>query len=191
MGAVQTLVAAAAFALLAAPAAAVDAGRYAPPSGEFSIAMDAAPDKAFVLDTEQSQASFVFADFKLASGTGTAERTIYWTSEMLPEIGTSLDKAATDFATAYLADRYPSGKFVIGVRARSRTPDGQAYFLFTAQGRYKDVPATWTGVVFFFVGKASVLVSELDTPKAKEALAAAGVTDAEFVGWATSLKLEK
>ena len=54
MRAGASLVAAAVFALFATRAAAVDAGRYAPSSGEFSIAMDAAPDKAFVLDTVQS-----------------------------------------------------------------------------------------------------------------------------------------
>lgn len=181
--------------LTASAAWAVDAGRYAPPSGEFSIAMQAAPDLTFKVDSVQSNDSFTYVNMKFEPGIplkgAYAERTIYWTPKVVPPVGTALDVAATDFVTAYLDDRFPRGKFEITTRSRGRTATGDAYFAFGAKGLHKDVPAVWQGVVFFYLGKASVVVSEVYTANAKPVRDAAGVTDAGMVSWATSLRPEK
>lgn len=190
------LIAGAAALMFAATAAyAVDAGRYAPPSGEFSIAMQTAPDLTFKVDSVQSNDSFTYVNMKFVPGVpmkgGYAERTIYWTPKVVPPVGSALDVAATDFVTGYLDDRFPRGKFEITTRSRGRTATGEAYFVFGAKGTHKEVPAMWQGVVFFYLGKASVVVSEVYTLNAKPIRDAAGVTDAGMLAWATSIKPEK
>jgi len=178
----------------AVPAAAdvLTGGRYAPSTHEFSIAMSAA-DQKFHLDHERTSDQYLLVDFLFTPGASIhgmfAQRAIEWIRFGKPIDATPFDAAATDIVTSFLQGRFPNGNFAIGNRFKARMDSGQAYYVFDAKGTANDVPAKWRGVVLFFPGGIA-LVSQVRTDTGEALLTDSGITDDEFVRWATTIRPE-
>src|SRR5262249_29374938 len=124
---------------------------YSAPNHQFHIDMGAtAPSWAVDKEMANDKDTFVLFKFTPAGGSGgaTGERTIIW--QQLPDLIANSDAFAFNLATGFLGQRYPKGYFTIATKAKARSEDGQAYYVFTAKGIYKDVAAQWTGIVVYF-----------------------------------------
>lgn len=160
---------------------------YTAPNKQFHIDMGPTAsaftvDKELVTDTN----SFILFKFTAASRDATGERTVNW--HRLTDLIANTDGFAQSLAEGILADRYPKGYFTIGTRIKQRDADGQPYYLFTAQGVYKDAPAVWTGIVRIFPGQGAAMAADVHSMKGQETRDKLGITDAEIVAWGTSLK---
>jgi hypothetical protein len=178
----------------AVPAAAdmLPGGRYAPSTHEFSIVLGSEADSAFHVAHEQASDQYVLVDFAFSAATHAmfVQRTIEWIKFGKPMDATPFDVAATDLVNSFLKDRYPDGDFAVGNRYKARTDSGQAYYVFDAKGSANRRSATWRGVVIFFPSGIAI-VGETDTDNAQDLLAKSGVTQDEFVRWATTIRPER
>ena len=159
---------------------------YTAPNKQFHIDMGAT-GSAFTVDKELATDanSFILFKFTAASRDATGERTINW--HKVTDLIANTDAFAQSLVEGFLADRYPKGYFTIGTRVRQRDADGQPYYLFTAQGVYKDAPAVWTGIVRVFPGQGVAMAADVHSMKGQETRDKLGLTDAEIIAWGTSL----
>src|SRR5690348_7960672 len=140
---------------------------YTAPNKQFHIDMGPTAsawtvDRELVTDTN----SFILFKFSVPSRDAIGERTVNW--HKLSDIIINTDGFAQSLAEGILADRYPKGFFTIGTREKRRDADGQPYFLFTAQGVYKDAPAVWTGIVRVFPGQGAAMAADVHSMKGQE-----------------------
>jgi hypothetical protein len=160
---------------------------YTSPNKQFHIDMGPTAtawtvDKELVTDTN----SFILFKFTAATHDATGERTLNW--HKLTDLIVNTDGFAQSLAEGILADRYPKGYFTIGTRVKQRDADGQPYYLFTAQGVFKDAPAVWTGIIRVFPGQGAAMAADVHSMKGQETRDKLGITDAEIIAWGTSLK---
>ena len=160
---------------------------YTSPNKQFHIDMGPTAtawtvDKELVTDTN----SFILFKFTAATHDATGERTVNW--HKLTDLIVNTDGFAQSLAEGILADRYPKGYFTIGTRVKQRDADGQPYYLFTAQGVFKDAPAVWTGIIRVFPGQGAAMAADVHSMKGQETRDKLGITDAEIIAWGTSLK---
>ncbi|MEJ1967962.1 MAG: hypothetical protein WDN03_04870 [Rhizomicrobium sp.] len=183
----RVLIAAAAFVGPGADGLCADGLRYVAPNRAFSIAADST---VFPLDREFATGPNGFVVFRFDPATGThgaaGERTVVWNA--LTALIPNSDVAALDFATGFLTERYPHGRFQIATKIKARTADGRLYYVFTAHGIYKDTAALWTGVVMYFVLKGAGLAADVHTLNAAAAPGQRALGDEETVAWGTSLR---
>jgi hypothetical protein len=160
---------------------------YTAPNHQFHIDMGPT-GSAWSVDKELTTDAntFVLFKFTAAAGDATGERTIIW--HKMTDIITNSDAFAQSLATGFLGDRYPKGYFTIATQAKARTADGQPYYVFTAKGLYKDVPAEWTGVVVYFPSQGAALAGDVHSVKGQEVRDQVGITASEIVTWGASLK---
>jgi hypothetical protein len=160
---------------------------YTAPNKQFHIDMGAT-ESSFTVDKElvTDANSFILFKFTATSRDATGERTVNW--HQVTDLIANTDGFAQSLAEGILADRYPKGYFTIGTRVKQRDADGQPYYLFTAQGVYKDAPAVWTGVVRIFPGQGAAMAADVHSMKGQDTRDKLGITDAEIIAWGTSLK---
>jgi hypothetical protein len=160
---------------------------YTAPNKQFHIDMGPTAsawsvDKELVTDTN----AFVLFKFDAPARDATGERTVNW--HKVTDIIANTDGFAGSLAEGILADRYPKGAFTITSRVKRRDAGGQPYYLFTAQGVYKDAPAEWTGVVRIFPGQGVAMAADVHSMKGQDTRDKLGITAAEILAWGTSLK---
>jgi hypothetical protein len=162
---------------------------YTAPNHQFHIDMGATAS-SWTVDNEIANDKDTFVLFKFApaggSGGATGERTIIW--QKLPDIIASSDAFAFNLASSFLAQRYPKGYFNIATKVKARSADGQAYYVFTAKGLYKDIPAQWTGVVVYFPAQGAALAGDVHSLNGQDVRDRLGITDSEIVTWGSSLR---
>jgi len=162
---------------------------YSAPNHQFHIDMGATAS-SWTVDSELTNAADTFVLFKFSpsggGGGATGERTILWHN--VTDLISNTDSFAQSLATGFLAQRYSKGFFVIATQAKARTADGQPYYVFTAKGLYKDVPAQWTGVVVYFPSQGAAIAGDVHSLKGQDVRDRLGISDAETVAWGSGLK---
>jgi len=160
---------------------------YTSPNKQFHIDMGPTAS-AWTVDRElvTDANTFVLFRFSAPARDATGERTINW--HRLTDLIVNTDAFAESLAEGILADRYPKGAFTITTRAKQRDADGQPYYVFTAQGVFKDAPAVWTAIVRVFPGQGAAMAADVHSMKGQETRDKLGITDAEILAWGTSLK---
>jgi hypothetical protein len=162
---------------------------YTAPNHQFQVDMGVTA-ASWTVDKEIATDDNTFVLFRFApsipAGGATGERTIMW--HKMADLVANTDTFALGLATGFLGDRYPQGHFEITTKARSRTADGQPYYVFTATGLYKDIPAQWTGVVVYYPSQGAALAADLHSLKGQDTRNQLGISDAEVIAWGTSLK---
>jgi len=160
---------------------------YTAPNKQFHIAMGPT-ESAWTVDEELATDANTFVLFKFTAPSHDAigERIVIW--HRVTDLIGNTDAFAQSLAEGILADRYPKGAFTITTRARQRDADGQPYYVFTAEGVYKDAPAVWTGIVRVFPGQGAAMAADVHSMKGQETRDKLGITDAEILAWGTSLK---
>jgi hypothetical protein len=161
---------------------------YTAPNRQFQIDMGATAS-SWTVDKEIATDDDAFVLFKftpsIPAAGATGERTVMW--RKVADLVTNTDAFALDFANGFLGDRYPQGHFEIATKVKSRTADGRPYYVFTAKGLYKDIPAQWTGVVVYYPARGAALAGDLHSLKGQGTRDQLGISDSEIIAWGTSL----
>jgi hypothetical protein len=164
--------------------------RYYSDGGAYSIDMSRPTDRYFRQDKETSNGDSVVTQFIYAPGATiwnlTANRTIEWLRLAQPIALEQNDRAAQDLVDGYLAARYPDVKYTISARRKSRTENGQLYYVFDAKGRIGDNDMNWQFCVLPF-DKAIALVAQTTNLRPGQ-LGDGTFDEAPFLRWATSIQ---
>jgi len=175
--------------LAVAIAALVGLCAFTAPNHQFHIDMGPTAS-SWTVGNETATDDNTFVAFRFApsieTGGATGERTIMWHKEA--DLITNSDAFALSLATGFLADRYPKGYFEIATKARARSADGQPYYVFTARGSYKDVPALWTGIVVIYPAQGAALAADVHSLKGQDVRDRLGISDSEIIAWGLSLR---